>query len=152
MPLSTAQIGRSGELLVQYRLLRLGIESAPMSTDAGIDLVAYSPRQEAAVTIQVKANWEPKRSGGKGKPGLDWWVPEASPAELVAFVDLSSQRVWLVKLSELPNIAQQHSNGRYHFYMYVDSTHIPRKADRLVHAREFEEFLLENRALALFGV
>jgi len=30
-------------LLVQYRLLLLGVESAPMSTDTGIDLVAYSP-------------------------------------------------------------------------------------------------------------
>ncbi|SLM45109.1 hypothetical protein NSND_62542 [Nitrospira sp. ND1] len=41
--LSTAQIGKCGELLVQYRLLLLGVESAPMSTDTGIDLVAYSP-------------------------------------------------------------------------------------------------------------
>jgi hypothetical protein len=29
MPLSTAQIGRSGELLVQYRLLLLGVEPTP---------------------------------------------------------------------------------------------------------------------------
>jgi hypothetical protein len=152
MPLSTAQIGRSGEFLVQYRLLLLGIESAPMSTDAGIDLVAYSPNQKAAVTIQVKANLKPKPGGGKGKAGLDWWVPETSPAELVAFVDLSSQRVWVVKLSELPKLAQQQSSGRYHFYMYVDPTHVPKKAGRLVHAYEFEKFLLEKRAHALFGV
>jgi hypothetical protein len=43
MPLATAQIGRAGELLVQYRLLLLSVESAPMSTDSGIDLVVYSP-------------------------------------------------------------------------------------------------------------
>jgi len=43
MKLSTAKIGRAGELLVQYRLLLLGIDSAPMTTDAGIDLVAYAP-------------------------------------------------------------------------------------------------------------
>ena len=53
MALTTAQIGKSGEQ-VQYRLLLLGIESAPMSTDNGIDLVAYSPRLAQAITIQVK--------------------------------------------------------------------------------------------------
>jgi len=35
VPLTKAQIGKCGEILVQYRFLRLGIESAPMSTDTG---------------------------------------------------------------------------------------------------------------------
>lgn len=43
MDLKPAQIGRCGELLVQYRLLKFGIESAPLTTDSGIDLVAYAP-------------------------------------------------------------------------------------------------------------
>lgn len=93
MRLTTAQIGRCGEFLVQYRLLLLGVESAPMSTDAGIDLVAYSPTMTGAKTIQVKTNLKPKPGGGKGKNALDWWIPENSPAELVALVDLSEQRV-----------------------------------------------------------
>lgn len=38
--LKTAQIGRCGELLVQYRLLSHGIESSSMTTDSGVDLVA----------------------------------------------------------------------------------------------------------------
>jgi hypothetical protein len=58
--LRKAQIGRCGELLVQYRLLKHGIESASMTTDAGIDLVAYAPRSREAVTVQVKANLQPK--------------------------------------------------------------------------------------------
>jgi hypothetical protein len=45
MKLTTAQIGRAGELLVQEQLLLHGIESAPLTTDTGIDLVAYSPRR-----------------------------------------------------------------------------------------------------------
>ena len=65
--LRKAQIGRCGELLVQYRLLKHGIESASMTTDAGIDLVAYAPRSREAVTIQVKANLQPKPAGGRGK-------------------------------------------------------------------------------------
>lgn len=44
MPLKTAQIGRCGELLVQCLLLLRGVESAPMSTDSGVDLVAYAPK------------------------------------------------------------------------------------------------------------
>lgn len=67
MQLTSAQIGRSGELLVQYRLLCLGIESSPMSTDAGIDLVAYSPEQSKARTVQVKTNLKPKPGAAKAK-------------------------------------------------------------------------------------
>ena len=42
--LSATQIGRCGDLLVQYELLLRGVESAPLSTDAGVDLVAYAPK------------------------------------------------------------------------------------------------------------
>jgi len=82
MRLATAQIGRAGELLVQYRLILLGVESAPMSTDAGIDLVAYSPITKLPSTIQVKSNLKPKPGGGKGKVALDWWLSDDSPAAL----------------------------------------------------------------------
>lgn len=80
MPLATAQNGGAGELLVRYRLLLLGAESAPMSTDSGIDLVVYSPVSKQPNTVQVKTNLKPKPGGCKGKAGLDWWMPEDSPA------------------------------------------------------------------------
>ena len=64
MPLTKAQIGRLGELLVQSRLLELGIDSAPTTTDTGIDLLALTPK--GAMAIQVKTNYKPKRAGGKG--------------------------------------------------------------------------------------
>jgi hypothetical protein len=92
--LKTAQIGKCGELLVQYRLLLLGIESAPMSTDTGVDLVAYSSRTSQALTIQIKTNLRAKPGGGKGKAALDWWVSESVPAQLIALVDLSSEKIW----------------------------------------------------------
>jgi hypothetical protein len=105
MPLSTAQIGRAGEYLVAYRLLLLGIDSSPMSTDAGIDLVAYSPSRKGATTLQIKTNLKPKPGGGTGKESLDWWIPDNSPAELFALVDLSTQRVWVFTLAELETVA-----------------------------------------------
>lgn len=151
MQLNTAQIGRCGELLVQYFLLLRGIESAPMSTDSGVDLVAYTPILREAITIQVKTYLKAKPGGGKGKPALDWWLPEETPAQLIALVDLSSQRLWMFKKNELPTLAQQRSNGRFHLYMYTDPTHRPKKTDRLAHMYEFEKYLFENRAHELFG-
>ncbi|HWB44408.1 MAG TPA: hypothetical protein VG900_03140 [Hyphomicrobiaceae bacterium] len=152
MALSTAQIGRCGELLVQYELLLLGVESAPLSTDAGVDLVAYSPKSQEAQTIQVKSNYKAKPSGGKGKAALDWWITEDNPAQLVALVDLSSKRLWLFLKQELAILAQQRSSGRLHIYMYTDPTHKPKKTGRLAHMYEFEKYRLEHRAHDLFGV
>lgn len=122
MKLTNQQIGRCGEILVQQKLLLHGIESAPLTTDSGVDLVAYSPKREDALAILVKTNLKAKPGGGKGKPHLDWWVPEVSPANLFAFVDLERNRVWVVKTSEIPRLAQQHPPGWYHFFMSVDPT------------------------------
>lgn len=152
VPLKTAQIGRCGELLVQYLLLRGGVESAPMSTDSGVDLVAYAPKISGPMTIQVKANLQPKASGGKGKSALDWWIPDEMPAQLVALVDLSTQRLWMFKSEEIPSLAQQHPKGRYHLHMYTDPTTRPKKLNRLSHVYEFEKYLLGNRARELFGI
>ena len=149
--LSTAQIGKCGELLVQYRLLLLGVESAPMSTDTGIDLVAYSSIRAQPVTVQVKTNLKPKPGGGKGKLALDWWVPETTPAAFVALADLSTEKVWLFTPQELQAHAQQRSSGRLHIYMYTDPTVRSRKTENLVHAHEFERFLLSNVAESVFG-
>jgi hypothetical protein len=149
--LKTAQIGRCGELFVQYKLLLRGVDSAPMSTDSGVDLVAYAPFAAEPVTIQVKTNLKPKPGGGKGKLALDWWIAEASPAQFFALVDLASERVWFFSRDELAACSQQRSSGRFHMYMYTDVTHKPNKAVRLAHAHEFERYLLEHRAHALFG-
>jgi len=142
--LSKQQIGKCGELLVQYKLLLKGIESAPLTTDSGVDLVAYAQQNERPITIQVKTNLKAKPSGGKGKLALDWWVPENSTAELFALADLSTQRVWLMNMKELQELAQQKSNGRFHIYMYIDDTVKPTKSNRIVFANEFEKYLLEN--------
>ena len=146
--LTTAQIGRCGELLVQYRLLALGIESAALTTDAGIDLVAYSPQLAQAFTVQVKTNLRPKPSGGRGKPALDWWLREDSPADLVALTDISRDKVWLFRHEEFDSLAQQRSSDRLHFYFYVGVEN-PKKGQSV--ESDYEAFALENRATKLFG-
>ncbi|HEX5235758.1 MAG TPA: hypothetical protein VFW25_10565 [Silvibacterium sp.] len=148
--LTTQQIGRLGELLVQYDLLRHGMDSAPMTTDAGIDLVAYSPDKQASFTIQVKANLAPKPGGGKGSPAIDWWVDEDCPAEWIAFVDVSTRRIWMLTREELTSAAQQRSNGKLHLYMYTDPDS-GTLAYRRHGASRFSEFLFENRTSCLFN-
>jgi len=134
--LNTLQIGKLGELLVQYQLLQHGVESAHLTTDAGIDLVAYSIKAHAK-TIQVKTNLQPKPAGGKGSLGLDWWFPEDSPAELIALTDISDNRVWMFTLS------QQTSSGRHHMYMYIDAA-VKATSGKPSHVYKFDDFLLEN--------
>jgi hypothetical protein len=67
---------------VQYRLLKLGTDSARLTTDAGIDLVVYAPGKAEATTVQVKTNFAPKPAGGKGQPSRGWDFPHTCPAQL----------------------------------------------------------------------
>jgi hypothetical protein len=151
MKLSTQQIGKSGELLVQYKLLIKGVESAPMTTDTGIDLVAYSVKSKEAKTVQVKTQLKPTPGGGKGKPSVGWWVREDTPAQLFAFANLSENKVWLLTFKELEALAQQKSErGIFHLYMNMDPSLKPIKKDRLVYEYEFEKYTLENRVGELF--
>jgi hypothetical protein len=41
----TQIIGAAGEVLITYKLLKFGIDSARMTTDAGVDLVNVYTRQ-----------------------------------------------------------------------------------------------------------
>ena len=149
IPLTTQQIGKAGELLVQYELLVRGIESSQLTTDAGIDLVAYSSSRRKPMTIQVKTNLKPKPGGGRGKPALDWWLPEDSPATLVAFVDLSETRFWLFKTREVAKLAQQHSGARHHLYMWCDSS-VKSRGNRPSRVEDFVSYLAANRIPELF--
>ncbi len=138
-------------MLVQFRLLLLGVDSAPTSTDAGVDLVAYSAGRAEPVSIQVKTNLKAKPGGGKGKAALDWWVPIDSPAQYMALVDLATEAVWLISKAELAQVVQQKSSGRYHLYMYTDPAAKPRRAGRLAHFHEFDKFLLSRCEERVFG-
>lgn len=146
--LKTAQIGAAGVLLIQYRLLSLGIESAPMTTDDGIDLVVYSPWQRDAVTVQVKTVLKRKPSGGRGRAALDWWLRRNSPAQLVGVVNLEDDAAWLFRHEEFVRLAQQESSGRLHLYFYTDPEF---KARPGCHIRDFDQYLLQNRVTDIFG-
>jgi len=145
--LSTRQIGKLGELLIQYELLRYGIESAPMTTDSGVDLVAYSATGGRAITIQVKTNLKPKPGGGKGALAIDWWVSDDCPAQWFALADLDSRRIWLFKKKEFFKKAQQKSKNRGHLYMYIEpgtrayAQNGDHKFDKYLFERKIENFI-----------
>jgi hypothetical protein len=146
---STQHIGAAGELLVQYRLLKLGIDSARLTTDAGIDLVVYSPSHRSATTVQVKTNFAPRPSGGRGPLSRGWYLPQDCPAQLIAFVALDAGRVWLIPIDEARTLAQQHSaKGMRQLYWRIEPP--PGPGDRLRHETQMSQYLLEVQAPALF--
>ncbi|BDW84327.1 hypothetical protein [Roseicyclus marinus] len=150
LALKTAQIGRCGELLVQFLLLKLGVESAPMTTDSGVDLVAFLPESGQSITIQVKSNLQPKRNGKRGKLELVWALPKSCPAQFIALTDLSREKVWFFSKNEFAGVAQQETKqGLLRFYMHLEKRQ--RKTDRPADEHEFEGFLLENRPLPLLA-
>jgi hypothetical protein len=122
-----------------------------MTTDTGIDLVAFSPLGRRAVTIQVKANAQPKPGGGKGKLALDWYVAEDCPAELTAFVDLSTTTAWLMSATDVASLAQQRAGGKHHLYFYVDPTVVIRQ-QKPARLGDFDRFLFEQAAPGLFDL
>ena len=149
MKKTTQHIGAAGELLVQYTLLKFGVDSAAMTTDSGIDLVAYSPKTSRAFTIQVKTAESPRASGGKGKSAMSWNLKATNKAELVAITDLSTDSVWLLTHAEFEQFAQQLSpTGILKLYMYVDETVKTKK--KMAKMSQFDSYRLENRVVTFF--
>lgn len=121
--LGTQAIGAAGELLVQYQLLKQGIDSARLTTDSGIDLVMYVPGHQSAATIQVKTNLAPKPAGGTGKLLLSWSFPDDCKAEWLACVDMSTDSAWLFTIDQARERAQQkHAGGTRLLYFYTDES------------------------------
>ena len=147
--MNTQHIGAAGELLVQYQLLKLGIDSARMTTDAGVDLVVYAPANEVASTVQVKANLQPKPAGGHGPLSRNWYFPHDSPAQLLALVALDTNTVWLFTLTEAQDLAQQHSaQGVHQLYWRLEATSTGAEPPR--YESDMVQYLLATRAAQLF--
>lgn len=145
--LSTLHIGAAGELLTQYKLLKLGLDSARLSTDSGVDLVVYAPGDTRATTVQVKSKFMPTPAGGKGRLALSFTFPHDLRAEALVLVDLSTDRAWLLTRDEALFLAQQHrEDGSRHLYWYVGSDVQGARG-----AEDLEPYALELKAASVFG-
>lgn len=145
---TTAHIGAAGELLVQYRLLRLGIDSARMTTDSGVDAVAYGA--SGAVTIQVKTQLQLSPSAGTGPLAAGFNFPATMPAQLLACVLLEPETVWLFTRAEAIGLAQQLSPNDVH-RLYLFGPGIDASRYRAHDWTDLAPFVLEERAAVLFG-
>ncbi len=148
--MSTQHIGAAGELLVQYKLLKHEIDSARLTTDAGLDMVVYVPARSMALTVQVKTKQKPTPGGGRGKLAIEWTFNPECGADLMAFVDLSSDSVWLFRMVEAEELAQQKLPSRHKLYWYTDMS-VRRRAGVPLVQTEMEQFRLENRISELFS-
>jgi len=108
LKLDSRQVGRCGELLVQYWLLNYGVESSPLTTDPGIDLVAYSSLKQKPVLIQVKTS---RLLGNTDNKWLRWQIPNNCPAEFIAMVDLDNDKFWLIRTEDFKRKARRVSDG-----------------------------------------
>ena len=151
MDLSSRQINAYGKELVQSKFLALGIELSP-TTDKEASFAAFSRVRQASITIKVKATTGPKPAGGKvnGRQHLTWAPKDPSSADIFAFVDLQSSRVWIIPSARLPFIAQQRIPGSFNFFMATDEASKPRRDGKPIRCSEFSEYLFENSASTIF--
>ncbi|AKS32776.1 hypothetical protein [Mycolicibacterium goodii] len=140
--LGTSHIGAAGELLVQYQLLKHGIDSARLATDSGVDLVMYLPGDREAFTVQVKTKLRPVPAGGKGKPSLNWPVP-VKDVQWLACVDMSRDAVWLFAIEQARKYQRQTPPL---LYWYLDGA--PANALREEQMAEYRLEVVAARLLA----
>jgi hypothetical protein len=148
---TTQHIGAAGELLMQYQLLKHGIDSARLTTDSGVDLVVYSSVDARAHTVQIKTQRDPRPSGGRGPLSTGWFFPHDLRAEFLAVALLSSDRLWLFTRDEARELAQEHSaRGIRQIHWLAEPATLrdgsPRRA-----AQDMEQYLLESRVTEFFG-
>ena len=146
--LTTQQIGRCGELLVQYILLKHGVESAQLTTDPGIDLVAFRDIKQKPVTIQVKTcspRSEPKDP--MDSKWLEWWVSDKCPADYVAAVDFEHQKFWLLNTGEFRQRGARSGEG-HRLWWYIPGHECGNTKKR---EKEFKEYEMDAAIPNIFG-
>lgn len=149
--MSALHIGAAGELLVQYRLLKLGLDSARLTTDAGTDLVVYSSVGNTALTVQVKAKERPTPAGGSGPLAASWSFRHDTNVDLLAFVLLSADAVWVFTAEEARALAQQHRHDGSRLLYWFTGIGPKRLSPTQLFQADHEEHLLERKMPSLLA-
>ena len=150
--LATQQIGKCGELLVQYMLLKHGVESAPLTTDPGIDLVAFpnvkasTEERRKPVTIQVKTSTHLAPAGDKW---LLWQIPKDCPADYIAAVDLVRDKFWLIRTEEFKQIARHAAKERLRLRWSLPGYESERSERK---EEQFKEYEMDVAIPKVFGL
>jgi hypothetical protein len=101
-------------------------------------------------TLWVASNLKPKPAGGGGPPALNWQIPRRVKADVIALVDLSTKRTWLLQAKEVDRIPQQH-NPTYHHMIMVTRSDWTSAPHPRIRVNQFEDLLLDRRASSVFG-
>ena len=147
--LNKRQVGRCGELLVQYMLLKRGIESASLTTDPGVDLVAFRDVKQKPVTIQVKTSTHLGDT-----PVIKWirWdIGADCPAEYIALVDLERNKSWLISMKDLWEITERPIDKDCWLWWYVPE-HEPEYTRKREKEEEFKEYEMDAAIFKVFGL
>ena len=144
--LSARKVGRCGELLVQYRLLRKGVDSSYLTTDPGIDLVAFPNVSQKPVTIQVKTS---RHLGSAKETRLEWQIWENCPAEYIALVDFNRHKCWLIEIEVFKPKARSIPNNKRKL-QWKFSDYAPERLKQK--EEEFKEYEMETAISRVFGL
>ncbi len=128
---NTQKIGRAGELFVQYAFLKCGIDSSLMTTDYGVDLVAFHRMLPVPLLIQVKAT----RVKEEGETAwVEWDTRDELIADYVALVDIERNKAWLFRKDEFKRISTSTGGTGRRLWWYIPGR-LPERA-RLKRAEE----------------
>ncbi|MBI2172094.1 MAG: hypothetical protein HYU30_08780 [Chloroflexi bacterium] len=142
--MNPAQTGAYGQLLVQIKLLRLGIDSARMTTDYGVDLVAFDPETKRRFTIQVKAG----RHRGKVDKWVEWSTTKELVADYIALVDIQRDMAWLFSKDTFIRISTNIGNMGRRLWWYPLG-HVPERTTLKRREEDFEKNTVENATAIL---
>ena len=152
--LTTQQRVQCGEILVQYVLLKHGIESAHLTTDTGIDLVVYPRTMSKAwpfdrpATIQVKTSTHRQVSEGY-KGYIGWFIPDDCPADFAALVDLDMDKLWLLPKADFDKKSTKARKGyRGLWWSITDSLNSRQKRREI----DFAKYEMDDGIINAFGV
>jgi hypothetical protein len=153
--LTSQQIGRCGELLVQYMLLKHGVESAPLTTDPGIDLVAFPnvsafpDKRGKPVTIQVKTSTHHSEASDPMCKWLLWEIPNNCPADYIAALDFECQKSWLIPTKEFIQKATHPTKELSRLWWYIPGCE---PAGATKREGKFKEYEMDTAIPKVFGL
>ena len=112
-------------LELDFPLLKHGVESAPLTTDPGIDLVAFPSvrafpdKRGEPVTIQVKTSTHRSETSDPMCKWLLWEIQNDCPAYYIAAVDFEREKFWLISTKEFIKEATRAAEGRSRLWWYI---------------------------------
>ena len=108
---SAGAIRKRGVALVREALARAGLAVATASAGLAAELAIV--RSDGDELVKVLTAAAPHRRGGSGSLGLHWLLGDTA-AEVVALVDLSREKAWLMPTAEFRRLAEALTGGRFH--------------------------------------